>query len=112
MMGGEIQAAYDGIFIQQSNTVYDVLNVNISGGKITSEMYPVRLYGPVATGKVGTADVVEKINITGGVIVPYKAEGKTTLLEDLIYIAGGVTAETLYFTEVNYGDYHFAPKAL
>ena len=117
MMGGEIQAAYDGIFIQQSNTVYDVLNVNISGGKITSEMYPVRLYGPVATGKVGTADVVEKINITGGVIVPYKAEGKTTLLEDLIYIGGGITAETLYFTEINVDaeglpTYNFAAKAL
>ncbi|MBR2015574.1 MAG: hypothetical protein IJ998_09200 [Alistipes sp.] len=117
MMGGEIQAAYDGIFIQQSNTVYDVLNVNISGGKIESQMYPVRLYGPVATGKVGTADVVAKINITGGEIVPYKAEGKTTLLEDLIYIAGGATAETLYFTEINVeGEglptYNFAAKAL
>ena len=117
MMGGEIQAAYDGIFIQQSNVTYDNLNVNISGGKIKSEMYPVRLYGPVATGKVSTANVVEKINITGGEIVPYKAEGKTTLLEDLIYIAGGATAETLYFTEINVeGEglptYKFAAKAL
>ena len=117
MMGGEIQAAYDGIFIQQSNVTYDNLNVNISGGKIKSDAYPVRLYGPVATGKVSTADVVEKINITGGEIVPYKVEGKTTLLEDLIYIAGGATAETLYFTEINVeGEglptYNFAAKAL
>ena len=117
MMGGEIQAAYDGIFIQQSNDIYDNLNVNISGGKIKSEMYPVRLYGPVATSKVSTADVVEKINITGGEIVPCKVEGKTTLLEDLIYIAGGATAETLYFTEINIeGEglptYKFAAKAL
>ena len=117
MMGGEIQAAYDGIFIQQSNVTYDNLNVNISGGKIESNKYPVRLYGPVATGKVSTADVVEKINITGGEIVPCKVEGKTTLLEDLIYIAGGATAETLYFTEINVeGEglppYNFAAKAL
>ena len=117
MMGGEIQAAYDGIFIQQSNVTYDNLNVNISGGKIKSEMYPVRLYGPVATGKVSTADVVEKINITGGEIVPCKAEGKTALLEDLIYIGGGATAETLYFTEINVeGEglptYKFDAKAL
>ena len=117
MMGGEIQAAYDGIFIQQSNVTYDNLNVNISGGKIKSDAYPVRLYGPVATGKVSTADVVEKINITGGEIVPCKAEGKTALLEDLIYIAGGATAETLYFTEINVeGEglptYNFAAKAL
>ena len=117
MMGGEIQAAYDGIFIQQSNATYDNLNVNISGGKIESEMYPVRLYGPVATGKVSTADVVEKINITGGEIVPHEAEGKTALLKDLIYIGGGATAETLYFTEINVeGEglptYKFAAKAL
>ncbi len=117
MTGGEIQAAYDGIFIQQSNDTYDNLNVNISGGKIESEMYPVRLYGPVATGKVSTADVVEKINITGGEIVPHEAEGKTALLKDLIYIAGGATEETLYFTEINVeGEglptYKFAAKAL
>ena len=117
MMGGEIQAAYDGIFIQQSNETYDNLNVNISGGKIKSDAYPVRLYGPVAIGKVSTADVVEKINITGGEIVPCKVEGKTALLEDLIYIAGGATAETLYFTEINVeGEglptYKFAAKAL
>ncbi len=117
MMGGEIQAAYDGIFIQQSNTIYDNLNVNISGGKIKSDMYPVRLYGPVATGKVSTADVVEKINITGGEIVTHEAEGKTALLKDLIYIAGGPTEETLYFTEINVeGEglptYKFDAKAL
>ena len=118
MMGGEIQAAYDGIFIQQSNETYDNLNVNISGGKIESEMlYPIRLYGPVATGKVSTADVVEKINITGGEIVPREVEGKTALLKDLIYIGGGATEETLYFTEINVeGEglptYNFAAKAL
>ncbi len=97
MEGGEIEAAWDGLFIQQSNATYDVLNVNISGGKISSTgLYPVRIYGPVATAKVGDS----KINIAGcelnGVVDP----AREALVENIICLGGGVTAQTLYHTEV------------
>lgn len=48
MDGGEIDAAYDGVFIQQSNDAYDTLNVKINNGVIKSAVYPVRFYGPNA----------------------------------------------------------------
>ena len=109
MEGGEIEAAWDGIFFQQSNAHYDVLNVNISGGKIESTgLYPVRIYGPVATDKIGNS----KINITGGELKGVIDPARVALVENIICLGGDVTADTLYHTEVNVeGVFHMAAKA-
>ncbi len=96
MTGGEIEAAYDGIFIQQSNEAYDVLNVNISGGTLKSEFYPIRFYGPVATSKIGNSS----LTISGGSFSKVNLTDKVALVEGLIYLGGGVSAETLYHTNV------------
>ncbi len=96
MTGGEIEAEYDGIFIQQSNTAYDVLNVNISNGTLKSNTYPIRLYGPVATSKIGNSS----LKVSGGTFSKVHVEGKTALVEDFIYIAGGISADTLYHTQI------------
>lgn len=96
MTGGEIEAEYDGIFIQQSNTAYDVLNVNISNGTLKSNTYPIRLYGPVATSKIGNSS----LKVSGGTFSKVNVEGKTALVEDFIYIAGGISADTLYHTQI------------
>lgn len=96
MTGGKIEAGYDGIFIQQSNTTYDVLNVNIANGTLESSNYPIRLYGPEATSKIGNSS----LKISGGTFSKVNVEGKTALVEDFIYIAGGIAAETLYYTQV------------
>ena len=98
MEDGEIEAAWDGVFFQQSNAHYDFLNVNISGGKIESTgLYPVRIYGPVATAKIGDS----KINITGGELVGVIDPAREALVEKIICLGGDVTADTLYHTEVN-----------
>ncbi|MBO7198103.1 MAG: hypothetical protein J6V28_04835 [Tidjanibacter sp.] len=96
MTAGEIEAAYDGIFVQQSNEAYDVLNVNISGGTLKSEFYPIRLYGPVATSKIGNSSVT----ISGGSFSKVNLTDKVALVEGLIYLGGSVNAETLYHTNV------------
>ena len=109
MEGGEILAGWDGVFIQQSNAHYDVLNVNISGGKITSTaMRPLRVYGPVATAAIGNS----KINISGGDLQGVASE-RAELVEGKICLGGGVTAETLYHTEVVVnGEVVLAAKSL
>lgn len=104
MTGGEIEAEKDGIFIQQSNTAYDVLNVNISNGTLKSNLYPIRLYGPVATSKIGNSS----LKISGGTFSKVNVEGRTALIEDFIYIAGGIAAETLYYTQVEITGGSFA----
>ena len=96
MTGGEIEAGFDGIFIQQSDTVYDVLNVNISNGTLKSTLYPIRLYGPVATSKIGNSS----LKISGGTFSKVNVAGSTALIEDFIYIGGGISADTLYHTQI------------
>lgn len=96
MTGGEIEAEFDGIFMQQSNTAYDVLNVNISNGTLKSNLYPIRLYGPVATSTIGNSS----LKISGGTFSKVNVEGKTALVEDFIYIAGGISEDTIYHTQI------------
>ena len=66
MNGGEIEAAWDGIFVQQSNAVYDILNVRINGGNIKSAFSLLRLYGPAATSVLNNVENPITLNITGG----------------------------------------------
>lgn len=57
MDAGEIVAEWDGVFVQQSNTAYDTLNLTVNGGTITSKLAPVRIYGPYASSVVAGDDV-------------------------------------------------------
>lgn len=66
MDGGIIDAAWDGIFVQQLNDKYDTLNVTINNGTIISDLSPIRVYAPVASSvNAGTAKPMT-ITINGG----------------------------------------------
>ena len=64
MDDGKIEAAYDGIFIQQSNTYYDKLIVDINNGEIDSENYAIRVYVPSDPAVDTVGDVTEPINVS------------------------------------------------
>lgn len=105
MTGGEIDAVADGVFIQQSDEAHDNLNVVIGGGKITSDKYPVRLYGPAATSFVGTDTKPTKLTINGG---EFHLEGEMLtdrmwLIDNLLVAGGKNHSETglLEYAEIN-----------
>lgn len=92
MNGGEIEAAWDGIFVQQSNAAWDVLNVTINNGTIKSDLNPVRFYGPAATSYVNGEDCVD-IALNGGTLTYTGAEAREWLVDGILRIGGGVTAD-------------------
>ena len=93
MNGGEIDAAWDGVFVQQSNAAWDVLSFTINGGTIKSGLNPVRFYGPAATSYVNGEDCVD-IALNGGTLT-YTGEDETLvwLIDEILRLGGGVTAE-------------------
>ena len=97
MDGGEIEAVWDGIFVQQSNATYDILNVTINGGKISSALSPIRVYAPEATGVVGNANKPMTITVNGGELVLNGTldTSRTWYVEGKIVIGGGMTLDTL-----------------
>ena len=92
MNGGEIEAAWDGVFVQQSNAVWDVLNVTVNDGTIKSALNPIRFYGPAATSYVNGEDCVD-IKLNGGTLTYTGTETQTWLVENIIRLGGGVTAD-------------------
>lgn len=104
MDGGEIDAAWDGIFIQQSNAVHDNLNVVINDGKITSALSPIRLYGPVATDYVGDDEKPAKLTINGGEfnLKGEADESRIWLIKNLLIGAGGADANWPNYAEINF----------
>ena len=102
MTGGEIEAGWDGIFIQQSNAIYDILNVTITDGTINAVKYPVRLYGPVGTSVVGDKEVATTLTISGGSFGKVTTDA-TSLIEGMLYYGGGIGNNTtsLPFTKIN-----------
>ncbi|MBR2388333.1 MAG: hypothetical protein IKB02_06140 [Clostridia bacterium] len=97
MYGGEIEAAWDGVFVQQSNAAYDVLNVELRGGKITSALSPVRFYGPDATSVVGGVEKPMTLVVDGAELA-MSAEIDTTrtwFVEGKVVLGGGMTADIL-----------------
>ena len=97
MNGGEIEAKWDGIFVQQSNAVYDILNVRINGGNIKSELSPLRLYGPAATSVLNNVENPITLNITGGTFdyIGNDLENEKWLVRGVIMVSGGATFEQM-----------------
>ena len=97
MNGGEIEAAWDGIFVQQSNAAYDILNVRINGGNIKSALSPLRLYGPAATSVLNNVENPITLNITGGTF-DYTGNdlgNEKWLVRGVIMVSGGATFEQM-----------------
>ncbi len=92
MNDGEIEAAWDGVFVQQSNAAWDVLNVTINGGTIKSGLNPIRFYGPAATSYVNGEDCVD-ITLNGGTLTYTGTETREWLVDGILRIGGGVTAD-------------------
>ena len=92
MNDGKIDAAWDGIFVQQSNAAWDTLSLTINGGTIESDLNPVRFYGPAATSYVNSEDCVD-IKLNGGTLTYTGTEEQTWMVEGILRIGGGVTAE-------------------
>lgn len=98
MDGGEIDAAYDGIFIQQSNTAYDTLKVEINNGSVTSDVYPVRFYAPVAETVNSGSDKPMTLKIAAGATVGVDGDfdtSKTWLKEGVVAVGGGAAVENI-----------------
>ena len=102
MYDGEIDADWDGIFIQQSDTIYDILNVLVSGGTINADLYPVRLYGPIGTSVIGGGKVATTLTISGG-IFGKSTDTATSLIPGMLYYGGGIGDNTtsLPYTKIS-----------
>ena len=94
MNGGAIEAAWDGVFVQQSNAIYDVLNFTMNGGSIASALNPIRVYGGEPTGYVNGEDCIN-ITLNGGALEYTGTEQRTWLIENVLRVGGGMAAETL-----------------
>lgn len=94
MNGGRIDAAWDGIFVQQSDAVYDALNVTINGGKVESDYAPVRVYGPAPTSYVNEQDCMN-IALNGGEMKYTGSDSKTWIIEGVLLAGGGSSYETI-----------------
>ena len=97
MNGGEIEAAWDGIFVQQSNAAYDILNVRINSGNIKSAYSPLRLYGPTATSVLNNVENPITLNITGGTFdyTGNDLEHEKWLVGGVIMVSGGATFDEM-----------------
>ncbi len=92
MNNGEIEAAYDGVFVQQSNAAWDVLEFTINNGTIRAGKYPVRFYGPAATSYVNGEDCVD-IALNGGTLTYTGTEEREWLVDKMLILGGGVTVD-------------------
>ena len=94
MNGGRIDAAWDGVFVQQSDAVYDALNVTFNGGKVESDLAPVRVYGPAPTSYVNEQDCMN-IALNGGEMEYTGSDSKTWIIEGVLLAGGGSSYETI-----------------
>ena len=94
MNGGEIDADWDGVFIQQSDSIYDMLTFTMNGGTIKSDLNPVRVYGPAPTSYVDKADCMN-ITFNGGTCTYTGSETYEWLVDGIVRLGGGMTGETL-----------------
>ena len=97
MNGGEIEAAWDGIFVQQSDAAYDTLNVELNGGKVTSALSPIRVYGPIAT-SVNSGSAKPMTITIGDAELAISGEMDTTrtwYVDGKIVLGGGLDVATL-----------------
>ena len=94
MNGGLIDAAWDGVFVQQSDAIYDKLSVTINAGTIESDLNPIRVYGPAATGYVDGNNCMN-ITLAGGTLTYTGTDAQTWLIEGILRVGGGSSAATI-----------------
>ncbi len=94
MNGGYIDAAWDGVFVQQSDAIYDKLSVTINGGTIESDLNPIRVYGPAATGYVDGNNCMN-ITLAGGKFTYTGAATQEWLIDGILRVGGGSSAATI-----------------
>ena len=94
MNGGKIDAAWDGVFIQQSDAIYDDLSFTITGGTIESDLNPIRVYGPAATGYVNDQNCMS-IVLAGGTMTYTGTETYTWVIDGILRVGGGSSVETI-----------------
>ena len=94
MNGGLIDAAWDGVFIQQSDAVYDDLSFVMNGGTIESDLNPVRVYGPAPTGYVNDSSCMN-ITLAGGTMTYTGTETYVWVIEGILRVGGGSSVETI-----------------
>ena len=94
MNGGLIDAAWDGVFIQQSDAVYDDLSFVMNGGTIESDLNPVRVYGPAPTGYVNDTNCMN-ITLAGGTMTYTGTETYVWVIEGILRVGGGSSLETI-----------------
>jgi len=112
MDAGEIEAVWDGVFIQQSNAVHDNLNVVINNGKISGGLSPIRLYGPAATSFVGSDNKPAKLTINGGEFVYTGDEEKNWIIKDLLLVGSGDNGKMLDYTEIKFNAGTFSDTSV
>ncbi len=91
---GRISAAWDGVFIQQSDVIYDDLSFTMNGGVIESALNPVRVYGPAPTSYVNGQNCMS-ITLAGGTMTYTGAEAQTWVIEGILRVGGGSSIETI-----------------
>ena len=91
MNDGTIDAAWDGVFVQQSNAIYDVLSFTMNGGTIKSALNPVRVYGPAATNGQDCMNIA----FNGGTMTYTGTEAREWIIEEVLRVGGGSTIETI-----------------
>ena len=96
MNDGEIEAARDAFFIQQSNVAYDILSVNIGKGTVSAPT-PVRFYGPDSSSVVNNVEKPMTVTITGGTLdsTDGTQSSGTWLAEPVFKFQGGMTQTEL-----------------
>ena len=94
MNGGLIDAAWDGVFVQQSDAIYDDLSFTMNDGTIESDLNPVRVYGPAPTGYVNDQDCMS-ISLAGGTMTYTGTETYTWVIEGILRVGGGSSVETV-----------------
>lgn len=94
MNDGYIDAAWDGVFIQQSDAIYDELSFTMNGGTVESVLYPVRVYGPKAEGYVNDKDCMD-IAFNGGEVSYTGSAPQNWIIEGVLVAGGGSSVETI-----------------
>ena len=94
MNGGYIDAAWDGVFVQQSDAVYDDLSFTINGGTIESDLNPVRVYGPAPTSYVNDISCMN-ITLAGGTMTYTGTQTYEWIIEGILRAGGGSSVATI-----------------
>jgi hypothetical protein len=95
MNGGKIDAAWDGVFIQQSDVNYDMLSFTMNDGIIESDLNPIRVYGPQPTSYVADKNSIN-ITLNGGTCTYTSEEARDGwVIPNVLRVGGGSSADSI-----------------